>query len=98
MCLLDSRLGNRPAGSSVFSSLPAVSFHQIPPDLTNTVSLDFAPHRPGKHDPEGCILAPAGRPQGKEWELGSVVELGDLTDLKTNDMSHVHVEDFWVFL
>ncbi|CAK9082383.1 unnamed protein product [Durusdinium trenchii] len=31
---------------------------QIPPDLTNTVSLDFAPHRPGKHDPEGCILAP----------------------------------------
>mmetsp|Transcript_38193 Transcript_38193/g.82341 ORF Transcript_38193/g.82341 Transcript_38193/m.82341 type:complete len:960 (+) Transcript_38193:53-2932(+) len=31
---------------------------QIPPDLSSSVTMDFAPHRPGKHDPKGCILAP----------------------------------------
>ena len=31
---------------------------QIPLDLSSKVTMDFAPHRPGKYDPEGCILAP----------------------------------------
>eukprot|EP00930_Biecheleria_cincta_P034506 TRINITY_DN23846_c0_g1_i1.p1 TRINITY_DN23846_c0_g1~~TRINITY_DN23846_c0_g1_i1.p1 ORF type:complete len:1042 (+),score=156.18 TRINITY_DN23846_c0_g1_i1:75-3128(+) len=30
---------------------------QIPRDATKS-NMDFAPHRPGKHDPEGCVLAP----------------------------------------
>lgn len=30
---------------------------QIPRDSMKG-NMDFAPHRPGKHDPEGCVLAP----------------------------------------
>ena len=35
--------------------------------------MDFAPHRPGKYDPEGCILAPVREAQVAFWKSGRAV-------------------------
>ena len=68
---------------------------QIPPDLSSSVTMDFAPHRPGKHDPKGCILAPVGRPSrdglrdGCEiWDFGRVCSPQNIENFMEIDILH----------